>query len=661
MASNVKTVTTPYENTFFTTVGSNVTLNNATQIQNAYKIMKNKKAAITEKNAALALIHNVHYSDTCNYYANMLAGQKAQTVAAFCANTIFERITNHDEIPTLKRFAQLVPDYMQVWFKNRAKVRYSTFYNYTIEEDTLHKWEKNDALFVLEYLTVGVGVCVKLSEKDGVSEKRRTYITRNLNILAQLAKQGCIDGLPADTNTINTWLLEREAELFNSTAEKNLNDNKLYVFNLTPVTDGTSKVKYKVTKRRDAIVLTDINKDNVEIYPIESFKVFADLTVNLLQDTIFNLKYKLHDGTIKTNIVTLSREAVIYAYENVDPNVQMLTAVLQKQNLLGWCPAYFGVNMYSLKKETLSTFGIAIDSFEGLASYDKENMKNLEISALKRTPDNFKDVVAARMVFLTRTMRATKAMLDLFNTKVPEITQVQRVVDKRAVLLRWATELDDELFYDTLNDSVFVAYIGSTLKDACIKRRKHMPVYLKKYTNLQNITYDTCTKAMSEGVLHIIYTTSKGSLQDLKLTTNTAILQRTYGADYVTVWETPVVKIKYILHDYKQILADAGKVNTPTLLALVNKYDLYNVLYPDNDVNVSMTTDFETVCQMALQRLSERRRSTPQDAGGKPIVITGKLADGIGFDTTQKTLSFYRTVYLNRIIYAEYSNVTTKD
>lgn len=648
-----------FENTCFTVKGAQVVVPQAASIMQSYGILADKKAADADRLKASAYLRNVRLSDNGDHYAKLLMGFSGNTkipfepVDALFANVIAQAIQTQDKMLDVKELFTALPEYAKQTFINRGVNRIGVLYNIKIDDKQMNEMLNNGNLVLYEYLCFGVAVAVKKgTDKQGNPTVSRTYITRNLNTILYLALNGYIKGVSAHDVT-QEWIDEKLNILFGKTADKNLIDGKATVFVLRPESDGTAKPSYNLTKRQAPLVLA--GEDGLTVYPIETYRVFADATSNILQTGVFNVSYVHTDGTKDNVVLTLSKDATVYSYEEIDPLIETYYNAFVMRGLLGWRPSFFGLNAISLTKDTFSTFGIAVDKFDAISAYDKVNKRNVHIEALHRTPENFKDAVAARMVFTTVVSNMVKRDYALFAEDVPELSAVALRRDMRDVLLRWANDLSDEDLYNTLDKSKYAPLFKGSLKERCTVRRKNMPRYLKKFTALDIGTTDLRDRLkaiMDAGVLHVVYSTSSGRFQVLNLTTNKQILQKTYGKHYIAEWETPIVKLNYV----RRLLQDVGKDYTiEQCTELLHEYDLYNTIFHDGVVGFNNAAELIDLIGDAQQRLGERQaaRATTNDSNS----LTGKIADGVGFDTRSKSLSYYRTIKLMQVIYLSYSRL----
>lgn len=635
--------------------GTDVVVRDAESITGAHKVLKSKKSTDAERLQAATLLRQVYNCDDGLYYSKFLAYTKDAKVDALTANLIGKSIYEKGNLPTLTEYLGMLPDYARTILKNRAKMRIQTLYGYNVSDEQIETMEKDGSLYVYEYLCFGVAVCVTHGvNKAGEPTVSRTYITRNPQILYNLVAHNYIKDVRV-TEAVE-WLTEKIDTLFGKSVEKNLCDGKATVMCIRPESDGTAVPKYTVTKRQAPYTL--LGEEQVTLYPIETYKVFSDLTVNLLNTGVYNVEYKSIDGTIKNNIITLSGEAARYCYEEVDNTVGTYTGLFTQSGLVGWRPAYFGINAFSLAKDKFTTFGLAVDTFEGISAYDKANRQNLQIEDLRRTTENYRDVVAARMIFTTLVSRMRKEYFELFENYVPALHDVKLCKDKRAVLLRWSVDVTDEDLYDILNSKEFETLLGGTLREKCIVRRKTMPTYLKNFQPFNNYKdYDNLMRVLQEGVLQVGYITSSGQLQTLNLTNNAKVLRKTYGDNYIATWETTSVRLTASIKEVEQAIAANKDFKNPEQLELLRKYDLFNTVFSDDTVTMDDCTQFLTLLKEKRTELQEKRPKTPVDKNGKPLSITARIADGVGFDAHAKTLSFYRTLYINRIIYATFTVV----
>lgn len=641
--------------------GTDVVVRNAQTITDAHTILKSKKATDAEKLKATTLLRQVYNCDDGVYYGKFLAYAPQAKVDALTSNILSKSIYEGDKLPTVLDYMRMLPAYAQTILQNRAVARIQTLYNYKLTDEQLATMQKEGTLLIYEYLCTGVAVCVAQgTNKAGEPTVTRTYITRNPQILYMLASNNYIKDVTVQD--AEEWVQSKLDVLFGSSVEKNLKDGKVTVMCLKPESDGTAMPKYTVTKRQAPYVLT--GEENVTIYPIETYKVFSDLTVNLLKTGVWNVSYKKLDGTIKETILTLSCEAAQYCYEEIDDTVATYTGLFTQSGLVGWRPAYFGLNAFSLKKDKFTTFGLAVDTFDGIRAYNPQNRQQIEIPELRRTSENYRDVVAARMIFTSVVSRMRKEYFELFENDVPALANVKLCKDKRAVLLRWSIDVSDEDLYDLLSSSRFDNMLGGPLKERCKVRRRTMPTYFKNYKPVAEFKdYDKLSEILMNGVLQVAYITSSGNLQTLNLTNNKYVLRKTYGENYIAVWETSRIRLLTALAEMTDMQAGGVVFKNPEQLELLRKYDLFNVVFPDGNITLDDSTDavmFEQLLHDTITRLNERKPKVPVDKNGKPAVLTARVADGIGLDPKSNTLSFYRTLYLNRIIYAMFTEVKIK-
>lgn len=649
-------------------------------IQTAYKVLKDKKAGDKDKDNAKSVIRAVHMADNNAYYSSQLMqlGKKSTCEAAYIDNALTKYIASADvatPIPDLATYYKILPDFVKNMYNKKARARLLDMYGYEFSEKELQAMESNGTLFIYEYLCSGVAYCVSTKTgSDGETKCTRTLVTRNLQLVSSLMGSGCVvmDKKQSMGVDVSAWVDTMEQNLFGPTAMKNLYDKKITVLNIKPESITKRGTQYSITKRQSAIDLNALKSADYKLYPIEACSILGKILTQACTGSIVAVHLKKTDGGTKTIRVTNSKSVVETVYPMAVEESTTIAEIFDTVGLIGWNAANMNIGLYRLDKEDFTLANIypeTITAIEVLKSVQRSGIDSIAES-YAHTSDNWRDCMAARMIFNTTVGSLKKNQFEVFEGIVPGISDVVLRKDKKSVVLSWAISLSDEDLYDIMNTSL--KSIFPDLKAACVSRRRNMPVYFKHFTPVQMPEQSTETAVtniykgcMQNGVLKVLYVTKMGTFKHVLLTNNPRVLMRTYGKGYVGEWETLSVRLTEAYNAIKAQEQDATiEINVRRILDF---YDVSAVLFPDgftgeavkenNDGTITLKgAVVKQMLQQKIEELKEQKAGNFNSNGtyseGK---ITGRVADGIGLEAQGGKVSFYRSLSLRTILGAYFA------
>lgn len=662
--NTVQTLAQPftYNRKVLNIVGTNVMLQAQVhaQLQAAHKILKNKKSAPAEVEQANAFITKLRLMDTNAYYCRQLGimGEKHVSNPAY-VSAVMCKASDILHLPTVEQYYKALPDYMRCLYNAKARLRVSEIDGYDFDDATLNKLEQTGALFLYEYLSMGVAYCVTTKMgKDGTPQKTRCLLTRNLDLISQLFANGCI--VTDETIAHQTYLATMENNLFNSASAKNLRDGKCTVLCLRPDhTNGTRPV-YTVTKRQSPLPLTPAA--DIELYPLECCSVLGAYlnSVETVGDAVYSIRHKLDDGTVHKMSVTASTTTVTNSYPDDADNTDCMCTAINAAGLIGYNAGNMRIGMYRVDKDDVTLGGFYPETIVSVAKTDEDCV---------HTNENKRDTVTARMIFNTRVSGLKKDQYSIFEQYLPDLVNISLKKDKRAMVLAWGARQSDEDLYAIMDKAPLKGTLYEDLRKACQSRRKIMPVYLKHFTPIQipvqatmEATCDVYKRAMQSGVLRVTYMSKTGVIKRILLTNNMRVLLNTYGKHYVAEWETTSVRLNTALATLKAHVEANNPAITLDVRAMLDYYNLTSILFSEGIPEEALAKDGKSLRTTAVVKLLQdaiaERAKHP--SGNTPNgCIRGRVADASTLEATYdgKDVSVYRTLKTNAIIKADYAPI----
>lgn len=663
--STVQTIAQPftYNRNVLNIVGTNVMLQAQlrTQLQAAHKILKNKKSEPKEVEQAKALITQLRFMDNNVYYCRQLGimGEKHVSNPAY-VSAVMCKSSDILHLPTVVQYYNALPDYMRCLYNAKARLRINEIDGYDFDDATLNNLEQTGALFLYEYLSMGVAYCVTTKTgKDGAPQKTRCLLTRNLDLISQLHANGCI--VTDETIERQTYLTTMENNLFNTTSAKNLRDGKCSVICLRPDhTNGTRPI-YTVTKRQSPLPLTPMS--DIELYPLECCSVLGTYlnSVETVGDAVYSIRHKLDDGTIHKMAVTASITTVTNSYPDEVDNTDCMCTAINAAGLLGYNAGNMRVGMYRVDKDEVTLGGFYPETIVSVIKTDEDCV---------HTNENKRDTVTARMIFNTRVSGLKKEQYSIFEQYLPDLVNITLKKDKRAMVLAWGARQSDEDLYAVMEKAPLKGTLYADLRTACKNRRKIMPVYLKHFTPIQipvqatmEAVLDVYKRAMQTGVLRVTYMSKTGVIKRILLTNNMRVLVNTYGKHYVAEWETTSVRLNTALATLKAHIEANNPAITLDVRAMLDYYNLTSILFSEGipeDVlakdgkSLRITAVVKKLQDAIAERLKHPSGNTPNGC------IRGRVADAATLESTYdgKDVSVYRTLKTHAIIKADYAPIS---
>lgn len=643
-----------------TGTGFSVDARVATQLQAAHKILSNKKSTDAERTQAQAVMNQIHLADTNAYYLEQCVsmGVKSGTEPAYVFSTL-RNVNGVPQIPTLTEYYKLLPDYLRALFNAKARTRINDLYGYNFDEKILTELESTGALFTYEYLCSGVAYCVsKRTDKEGNQVVSRYLLTRNLALVAQLKQYGCVS--VTDSTQKAGWLDTMESNLHGTTAAKYLREHKCTVLCLRPAKTENKRAVYDVTKRMSALSLD--GEADTTLYPLEVCSVLG--TYLNSSDTAGSLVYELRtaqdDGGTHKMCVTASVTTALACYPDTEEETQTMCDVMNAAGLRGFNAGNLRIGMYRVDKDELTLGAFYPETLCGIARTQDACVHNAE---------NRRDTVAARMIFNTRVSALKKEQFDVFNAFVPGVADLTLKKDKKSAVLSWGAQQSDEDLYAFMEKPPFVGTLYPDLRDACVRRRKVMPVYLKNFIPVQipkqgtpDAIASVYRNAMANGVLKVAYMTKTGVIKTLRLTNNMHVLLNTYGKHYVAEWETTSVRLSAAFNDIKY--QSSNPAITVNVYGVLEYYDLIGVLFPEGIPDEALGKDGKTLrTNVVLKMLQDAIEGLKTKNSSTVLAVTsirGRVADASSLEVTRDGVSVYRTLKVASIIRAEYAPVNVK-
>lgn len=665
--STVQTYAQPfaYNRNIMNVVGTTVSLQPAVlaEVQNAHSILKNKKATTTDVNQANAFMTQMRLMDTNAYFLQQLGvmGTKQVTNPAY-VSAVMCKTGDILHLPTLMQYYKALPDYIRALYNAKARVRINAIDGYDFDNETLVKLESTGALFAYEYLCTGVAYCVTSKiGKDGTPQTTRCLLTRNLNIVSQLFKYGCVmTDKPIEQAT---WIETMEKNLYNTASVKNLRDSKCSVLCLRPDHTNGNRPVYTITKRQSPLSLTDA--EEVTLYPLECCSVLGMYlnSVDTVGTDVYTLRHKLDDGTIHKMNVTADRNTVGKCYPDAEDNTDCMCTAINAAGLRGYNAGNMRIGMYRVDKDEVTLGGFYPETIVSAS---------VAVESTIHTNENKRDTVAARMIFNTRVSGLKKDQYSVFESYIPDLTNISLKKDKRALVLAWGARQSDEDLYSIMDKAPLTGTLYDDLGKACQSRRKVMPVYFKHFTPLQipiqatmEAQLDIYKRAMQTGVLRVTYMSKTGVIKRILLTNNMRVLLNTYGKHYIAEWETTSVRLNTAMTTLKAHTEANNPAISVDVRAMLDYYNLTNVLFPEGIPDDVLAKDGKSLRTSAVVKLLQdalTERAKHPSSNTPNGCIRGRVADASALEATYdgKDVSVYRTLKTHAIIRAEYAPINTK-
>lgn len=361
---------------------------------------------------------------------------------------------------------------------------------------------------------------------------------------------------------------------------EDLQSNIIPMVKLVPQeTDKSGKLKYLLSKPRKSPNIVDY-----DFYCLSGICAIGAEIGNKLkeQGSIFRYTKAEVEGN-KEHKITISDAIMqsIYAKAGV-PDIKMKLA----DKRIG---AKFGFDASAMRVYGYDAEGSAY--IKGMTSFRVERLLKLESISIEDVDTSISnvDLTDIQRVFIKEVTEARKDKLKeiLILSGVPVDTSVpHKVSELKDMLITWSTKQDAATLYrimkrndkDTSKDGVF-----NSVDVSLQKREKVRPKVIKDFvpvrladdmTDEEKIEY--IKERAKTHVLRITATTKAGGNTIIMTTSNRRILSAVLGKNYVSLYETPVVKLRIAKEEIEGGSTASGVLAKYGLVSLVCETSSFN-------------------------------------------------------------------------------------
>ena len=512
-----------------------------------------------------------------------------------------------------------------------------------VNDNYLKDVEDSGWLPTWEYLNCGLAMYV-VDKGDG----KVTYslVTKSEAILRSLSKYNM---LYADKGVVViNDILER---LNPASDKKNLLDGKTAVLKL----EWQSSVHaYKCT------VTSKAEMDNMYMIPlIQAEAMFLSVLSSIDNDGKFiAVRHTNMEGKDVVSKVTAAVHSVKYWYRDIveASSVAILSEKVDYSNI-GFDIQSMVFRLFNLEASIHGkiTTSIKPGTIKGIAV---GNPKTVDISC------HDIDYSLLSLVFHTKVSRMTKADFDAISDVIPLYAPTVRA--KKEALLAWqAKQAPDDLYrLLTYPNAGIQTVFGNNIREALIKRKNYLPKYLKNFTPLDMETVnkqpnktpeEVLNKIMQDGVLHARVRSSRGTIREVYLTKNEAILKHLYGDNYLALYGSRRARLKVVrellngkkYNELMDILRDYGLED----FTAWKVYDTYSKTFENLEKAVDRGDGVMLgIIDAEIMKLAERDIDSIE-------MVTGYKVKAYSLVTSNGSVSLYDCFNTSNIVSLEYSVV----
>lgn len=423
-----------------------------------------------------------------------------------------------------KNYTQLPTDdlnfYMQEGYNNLSAVSMSLPKKKQFDPMTLPQ------AFVLYTGFLGKEAAIGV---DTVKGRSSAIYTRNESILRELFKEGAFE----DTYTIDD--LEKDIGKMNKKVATGLDKGSLAYARLDLINAMKNTAVFKITLPN---FRTDFG-EALKFYPYGVFPYLATLMKETVKDNAITVFQSEDDGSTKVRSVSFTDKAVKVLYRGFEP---VLVENKLRKVTPGWDVLSLDIKAYNLEASLYS------QGYTGIHLEDTLQITSCKLSDIDKTQYmvNYDEL---KKHFIASVNKWNLPHYDEF--KGMDLSGYATKEDKRNALSPWLKEIDGEVLYNIMKAQEHL--FGGDLVERLDKVSNNSPKEFKKLEYIE-LPEDKDEKTalvkdmLKKGIVKLSRTSKKSNkVTEVVCTNNGVLLSRILGKNYIENYESPGIKIRYLV------------------------------------------------------------------------------------------------------------------
>lgn len=560
-------------------------------------------------------------------------------------------------LPDMAQIFSAMPDALAFnkIFVEQAKMRMGTLNNWKVESGKFAELSNANccAVQTFEYLNRAVALYfVKKEAKDGV-KRTRTLVTRNVELIRQLSNLGMIQWSAKQT------LFDLQKKIWDaSNAAAFFKEGKAWAIHIryaktTMGADGRRIPVFEVTTSTGRIpmmtsVVEDKKKDiktSTMLTPLSTVYAEEIILKQLLSTGAFKVVKQSDDGTHE-RIITSNPDVVIAAFDDVPKeSLQKQLEQLYDKQTVAQCRNLFAKTFTGFDLCTMRHWFTDLQSsitarmVWGVAPGAWQTITPVPLDKLNKAYHNV-DFYLVSQIFTSRVLNARKADFNSLPADI-ELANFNLLREKQETLLKYGASLNN---YDLFDFMIANAQFFGDMATQLATRARNRLHYLKNFKpidiqgKMPEEIAEELKKALAAGVVRLTFLSATRGRYEVMGTTNTQILKKEYGEDYIYKFGSP--------RDRLRGLAEMIKSGTP----------ITKEFYAECGVDAKLPVDFLSMSDKdklaAIDAIIAELQQ--RDFAIVPGTISFKVADSSGV-VDKGVVTIYRTNNVANLVAAAYS------